>query len=48
MKPLRDMLTLGLLLLLFIHVLAATVSPASYGKWLQTIDNARYEHLMCE
>lgn len=48
MKPFKDILIIALLLLVVIHVLTAMVFPASYGMWLQKIDEARYEYTMCE
>jgi hypothetical protein len=48
MKPFKDMLTIALLLLVVIHILAAMVVPAAYGKWLQVIDDNRYEYVECE
>ena len=45
MTKFRDTLIVSLLLLVFIHILAAMCFPTAYGVWLQQIDNGRYELL---
>jgi hypothetical protein len=45
MTQLRDTLIVSLLVLLFAHVLVAMCFPTPYGRWLQAIDNGRYEFL---
>ena len=48
MTKFRDTLITLLLLLAFIHSLAAMCFPTAYGSWLQKIDNGRYEFIMGE
>jgi hypothetical protein len=45
MTQLRDTLIVSLLVLLFAHVLVAMCFPTPYGRWLQAIDNGRYEYI---
>lgn len=45
MKQFRDSLIVALLLLAFIHALVAMCFPTPYGRWLQRIDNGRYEFM---
>jgi hypothetical protein len=45
MTQLRDTLIVSLLVLLFIHVLVAMCFPTPYGRWLQKIDDGRYEYM---
>jgi hypothetical protein len=45
MTRLRDTLITSLLLLAFVHILAAMCFPTAYGRWLLAIDNGRYEYI---
>ncbi len=45
---LRDALAALLLALIIGAMLAAAFVPNAFGKWLQKIDDARYEYLDCD
>jgi hypothetical protein len=45
MTKLRNTLITSLLLLAFVHILVAMCFPTAYGRWLQAIDDGRYEYI---
>jgi len=45
MKLFKDSLITALLLLAFVHLCVAMLFPTNYGRWLQHIDNGRYEFM---
>lgn len=45
MTQLRDALIVSILLVVVTHLVWSAVYPNAYGKWLQKIDDGRYEFL---
>ena len=45
MKLFKDSLITALLLLAFAHICVAMIFPTPYGRWLQAVDNGRYEFM---
>ena len=44
-KILISILVTILMTVLLVHVLVASFDPALYGKYLQTMDDSRYEYI---
>lgn len=45
MKQFKDGLITSLLLLAIFHICVAMLFPTPYGRWLQAVDNGRYEFI---
>jgi hypothetical protein len=45
LKFIIGILVINLLTILLVHALIASFDPTLYGKYLQTMDNSRYEFL---
>lgn len=48
LQMIRELLIIAILSAVFVVMLAAGFFPYHYGKWLQMIDNGRYEYLDCD
>lgn len=47
-RIIRDICTALLVTMVVMMMLWARWNPEEYGRWLQAVDTARYEHLDCD
>lgn len=48
LQLIRELLIIAILSALFGAMTVAVIAPGKFGKWLQQLDNGRYEYLDCD
>lgn len=48
LQMIRELLVIAIFSAVFAAMMVAAFAPYAFGKWLQKIDNGRYEYLDCD